>query len=224
MAIKKRDKELRQHVIDALDWEPSIDSNNIGVTVSSGVVTLTGHVITLAEKRQAEKTALSVAGVKGLANEIEVTLVSAHKRTDTDIAKAALSRINDHVQLSDQDVQISVNDGRVTLDGSVDWHYQRRRAEETVRYIRGVREIQNNLTVKPATTPANLRGRIRTALERRVDKEAAGIDIEIAGSAVTLTGTVRSWADREDIERAVWASPGITDVTNKLVVGRGVAA
>jgi len=224
MSISKVDKDMRQEVLDALDWEASITSGDIGVGVSSGVVTLTGYVPTFAQKRTAERTALRVSGVKGIANDLVVKLPKKKERTDTDIAKAAVRAIRWHTELPQDTISVQVRDGWVTLEGTVDWNYQRERAADVVRPLTGLRGLTNTLTVAPRATSSDIRDRIRNALEREVNREAKNLVIEIDGDTVRLSGVVHSWIERRNAERAAWSAPGITDVVNDLEVqGRIVA-
>ena len=224
MSISKVDKDMRQEVLDALDWEASIKSGDIGVGVSSGVVTLTGYVPTFAQKRTAERTALRVSGVKGIANDLVVKLPKKKERTDTDIAKAAVRAIRWHTELPQDTISVKVRDGWVTLEGTVDWNYQRERAADVVRPLTGLRGLTNTLTVAPRATSRDIRDRIRKALEREVNREAKNLVIEIDGDTVRLSGVVHSWIERRNAERAAWSAPGITDVVNDLEVqGRVVA-
>jgi osmotically-inducible protein OsmY len=220
MTMQRDNKELRKKVLNELDWEPSLEADDIGVAVSDGVVTLTGHVPSYAQKRAAERAVLHLASVKGVANDIEVELPEKHERTDTDITKAALRAIDWHSQLPSDDIKVKVQNGWVTLEGTVDWNYQRTKAERAVRYLVGVRGVSNHLKVKSQTTPDDIRSRIKKALERQVDKEADRISITVDEDTVTLRGSVQSWADREDIEYAAWGAPGITEVKNELTVKR----
>jgi len=220
MTTKRSNKDLRKRVVDELDWEPSIDSGEIGVAVKDGVVTLSGHVPSYAQKRTAERTAIRLAGVKGVANEIEVRLPSEHARSDSELAQAAIDAIDRNIQIPADTVKVKVDDGWITLEGVVNWDYQRKRAERAVRYLKGVKGVTNLLRVKERATPGDLRQRIKQALERRIDEESERISVSVEGDTVTLTGTVPSWADHDDIEDAVWAAPGVTKVENNLKVSR----
>jgi osmotically-inducible protein OsmY len=220
MTTKRSNKDLRKRVVDELDWEPSIDSADIGVAAKEGVVTLSGHVSSYAQKRTAERTVLRLSGVKGVANEIEVRLPSEHTRSDSDLAQAAIDALDRNIQIPAESVKVKVDDSWVTLEGVVNWDYQRKRAERTLRYLMGVKGVTNHLRVKERATPGDLRQRIKRALERRIDEESNRISVSVEGSTVTLSGTVPSWADHDDIEDAVWAAPGVTNVENKLKVSR----
>jgi osmotically-inducible protein OsmY len=220
MTTTRSNKGLRTRVLDELDWEPSIDSADIGIAVKDGVVTLSGHVPTYAQKRTAERTVIRLSGVKGVANEIDVHLPSEHKRSDANLAQAAIQAIERNIQIPADSVKVKVDSAWITLEGVVHWDYQRRRAERAVRYLMGVRGVNNLLRVKERATPGDLRARIKRALERRIDEEAKRVSVSVDGDTVTLTGTVPSWTDRDDIENAVWAAPGIAKVENKLKVSR----
>jgi len=220
MTMKRTNKDLRKRVLDELDWEPSIDSADIGIAVKDGVVTLTGHVPTYAQKRTAERTAMRLSGVKGVANEIEVRLPAEHKRPDAALAQAAIEAVERNIQIPTDSVTVKVENAWITLEGVVRWDYQRRRAERAVRYLMGLKGVNNLLRVKERATPGDLRARIRRALERRIDEESKRVSVSVDGDTVTLTGTVSSWTDRDDIEHAVWAAPGIAQVENELKVSR----
>jgi len=220
MTTKRSNKDLRKQVLDELDWEPSIDSADLGVAVKEGVVTLSGHVPSYAQKRTAERAVLRLSGVKGIANEIEVRLPSDHKRSDADLAQTAIDALERNVQIPMDTLKVTVDDAWITLDGVVNWDYQRKRAERTLRYLTGIKGVTNHLRVKERATPGDLRQRIKRALERRIDEEASRISVSVEEDIVTLSGTVPSWTDRNDIEDAVWAAPGVTNVKNKLTVSR----
>lgn len=218
MSMNKKDKDFRVHVLDELDWAPDIDADDIGVAVSDGVVTLTGHVPSYAQKRGAERAVLRVAGVKGIANDLEVRLPDNHERSDTDITRAALQAIEWHTQLPADDITVKVEDGWVTLRGTVDRYSQASQAEQLVRDLMGVRGVRNELRVEKGPVPDDVRTRIRAALERQAGVEVEQIRLIVDGSTVTLKGTVPSWADRQDVERAAWAAPGVTEVNNELTM------
>jgi len=220
MTTKRSNKDLRKQVLDELDWEPSIDSADLGVAAKEGVVTLSGHVPSYAQKRTAERAVLRLSGVKGIANEIEVRLPSDHKRSDADLAQTAIDALERNVQIPMDTLKVTVDDAWITLDGVVNWDYQRKRAERTLRYLTGIKGVTNHLRVKERATPGDLRQRIKRALERRIDEEASRISVSVEEDIVTLSGTVPSWTDRNDIEDAVWAAPGVTNVKNKLTVSR----
>jgi osmotically-inducible protein OsmY len=213
----KTDWELRRDVERELEWDPSIDARNIGVAAKNGVVTLTGYVSSYADKWRAERIAKRVSGVTALANEIEVKLST--ERTDPDIAEAARAALKADSRLPADRIKVIVERGWVTLEGTVDYYYQKSAAESDVRYIAGVRGVTNALVVTPKVSPTDIRMKIEEALKRSAQLDANRISVEIEGSKVILSGTVRSWAEREEAEMAAWAAPGVTQVENKIKVG-----
>ena len=218
MTMTKEGKALRTHVLDELEWTPSVDAEDIGVAVSDGIVTLTGRVLSYAQKRAAERAVLRVSGVEGVANDLTVKIPDKFERSDTDIAKAARRAIEWHSQLPTDKIKVKVDDGWVTLEGMVNWNYQRNRAAQAVRYLTGVRGVTNQLNVRSRPMPNDVREKIRKALERQAGKETDRLSITVDDGTVTLKGTVDSWADREEIERAVWSAPGVRKVKNNLKV------
>jgi osmotically-inducible protein OsmY len=212
----KTDSELRRDVERELEWDPSIDARNIGVAVKNGVVTLTGYVSRYADKWRAERIAKRVAGVTAIANEIEVKLST--ERTDPDIAEAARAALKSDSRLPADRIKVIVERGWVTLEGTVDYYYQKSAAESDVRYITGVRGVTNAIVVTPKVSPTDIRLKIEEALKRSAQLDASRISVETEGSKVILSGTVRSWAEREEAEMAAWAAPGVTEVENRIKV------
>jgi osmotically-inducible protein OsmY len=212
----KTDSELRRDVEKELEWEPSIDERRIGVAVVDGIVTLTGEVSSYSEKWKAERTVERVAGVRGIANDIEVK--TATERTDTDIAKAGVDALRWNVMVPNDKIKVKVDNGWITLTGEVTWDYQRRAAERAVRDLPGVKGISNLITVKPRVEPRDLKQRIEETFKREAVLDANRITVEVNGGEVTLRGTVRSWAERHEAEKAAWAAPGVYAVHNYITV------
>ncbi|MGZ5475729.1 MAG: BON domain-containing protein [Thermoanaerobaculia bacterium] len=210
---------LQHDVLTELEWDPSIEAGRIGVSVESGVVTLNGHVSNYSEKSAAERIAKRVKGVDAVANDIEVKLDLEGQRDDTDIAKAALDALRWNVALPRDKVKVMVtNGGWVTLEGEVDWDYQRRVAFDAVRSLRGVRVVTNNIAVIPKVKAADVKDKIEAALRRSAEIDSKKISVETTDGRVTLRGSVRSWVEREDAVSAAWAAPGVRKVIDELKV------
>jgi osmotically-inducible protein OsmY len=212
----KTDSELKRDVEREFEWDPSIDAREIAVAVKNGVVTLTGVVRKYSDKWAAERIAKRVSGVTAIANDIEVKLSS--ERTDADIAEAARVALKSDSRLPYDRIKVIVDHGWITLEGSVDAYYQKTAAESDVRYLAGVRGVTNNITVVPHVSPSEIKSKIEEALKRSALLDAMKISVEAVGGKVVLTGTVRSWAEREEAELAAWRAAGVTEVQNRIVV------
>ena len=212
------EKDLKQHVEGALEWEPSIDATDIGVSVDGGIVTLRGNVTSYAEKLSAERAALRVYGVKGVANDLVVRLPSVYQRTDTEIAQAAVTALNWNSTIPRDHVTVAVTNGWITLNGTLDWQYQKDAAMDAVRALTGVRGVTNEILVRPVVKSADILGKIEAAFKRSAEIDARRINVNAQDGKVVLSGNVHSWAERQEAERAAWAAPGVTDVDDRLVI------
>jgi osmotically-inducible protein OsmY len=211
----KSAEDTRQDVLDELVWDTSLDAAAIGVAVTNGAVTLTGHVGSYAQKRAAEKAAKRVEGVLAVANELEVRLPSALRRDDTDIAAAVAAALEWNVSVPTA-VTATVEKGWVMLDGEVDWAHQRRAAENAVRDLLGVRGVTNVVRIRPKVVARAVEDQIHKAFHRSAQIDADHVRVEVSGSKVTLTGTVRSWSERKEAEHAARTATGVTEVENRL--------
>jgi osmotically-inducible protein OsmY len=217
-AIMRSDEDVKRDVEQELRWDPDIDATDIAVTVHNGVVTLAGFVRSYSQKYQAEVDAKRVAGVIAIANDLEVRLPTADQRPDPEIARDAVATIRNELPYSWEQIKVIVKNGWITLEGDVEWNYQRERAEAAVRRVKGVKGISNLIKLKPKIEPAEVKKKIEEALKRIAELDANRIVVEANGSEVALRGTVRSWAERQEAERAAWAAPGVTKVDNRIII------
>jgi osmotically-inducible protein OsmY len=215
----RADDDIMRDVEEELRYDPDLDATDIAVSVKDGVVTLTGFVKSYSEKWEAEQAAKRVAGVAAVANDIEVRLPDFDARPDPEIARDVVAELKTWLPVSSKNIKATVKNGWVTLEGEVEWNYQREYAEQAVRRIKGVRGISNLISLKPRAQPDDIKKKIEEAFKRSAEIDANRITVEAHGSEVVLKGTVRSWAEREEAERAAWSAPGVTRVVNEIKVG-----
>jgi osmotically-inducible protein OsmY len=209
------DGQLHDAVRRQLDWEPNINAEEIALLASDGVITLTGFVNTYGEKLAAEQAVKRVRGVRAVADNIHVRLLN--ERSDPDIAKDAVHALQSHTDVP-RSVTVTVRDGLVTLDGTVEWNYQRTAAESAVRHLKGVKGVSNAIYIKPVASPGQVQTLINDALVRSAEVDAHRIQVNATDGTVTLTGTVSSLMERDEAERAAWSARGVSRVENQLVV------
>jgi osmotically-inducible protein OsmY len=213
------DAQIHKNVLDELTFEPSIDASNIGVAVNEGVVTLTGSVTNFSEKWAAEHVIKRVHGVKGVAEEITVNLFPGQALTDSDIALAARRALEWDSNVPEERVQIQVEAGWVTLEGELDWHFQRQAAHDAVARLRGVKRISNQIVLKPRASQGDIRAQIESTFKRSAVLDASHVRIEVDGGNITLHGRLPTWAERDAATRAAWNAPGVASVSNRIIVG-----
>ena len=214
----KTDLEIKQDVIEELKWEPFLNASQIGVSVKEGVVTLSGSIDSYSKKIAAEKATKNVLGVKAVALDLEVNLPGSSIRNDTDIAEAVVNALKWHSAVRENKINVKVESGVVTLEGIVDWEFQKNSARMMVENLMGVKGIVNTIQIKQKTSIEDIKQKVSAAFHRSATIDASGIDIEIIDNKAILKGNVRSWAEKEDAENAVWSANGIERVDNRLEI------
>jgi osmotically-inducible protein OsmY len=216
--VTRADEQIQRDVLAELKWDARVQPNEIGVLVKDGIVTLIGWVDSYTKRWAAEEAARRVRGVKAVANDLEVKLPISDERTDADIAAAAVHALEWDAMIPNDQVKVTVSKGWVTLDGEVNWQFERDDAERVVRRLTGVKGVTNLLRVKSRPTPSELKQKIEDALVRSAETDAERITVEVQGSKVILKGTVRAWAEKQEAERVAWSAPGVTSVDNRITI------
>jgi osmotically-inducible protein OsmY len=214
----RTDNQIQKDVMEELSWEPFLNESEIGVAVKNGIVTLSGIVDTFSKKLSAEKATKRVAGVRAVAEDIQVGVSPKYRKTDTEIAETVLNALKWNTTIPDDKIQIKVENGNVKLEGELEWEYQRMNARRAIENINGVNSVINLITVKPKLEALDIQQKINSAFHRNATIDAQRIKVEVNGNKVILTGKVRSFAEKDDAEKAAWSAPGILNVESKLVI------
>jgi osmotically-inducible protein OsmY len=214
----KSDMQIQRDVMDELKFEPFLNASEIGVAVKNGVVTLSGIVDTYSKKLAAEKAAKKVAGVKAVAEDIQVGMSPVSSKTDAEIAENVIKALQWSSAIEEEKIKIKVENGNVIMDGEVEWDYQRSNAQRVIENLTGVRSVQNLVTLKPKVTNTDIKEKIKAALHRSATIDSGRIFVDVLGTIVILHGVVRSFAEKDDAEKAAWAAPGVTAVESHVEI------
>lgn len=216
--MTKGDLQIEKDVLDELAFDPTVDATDVSVSANDGVVTLRGTVRSYPEKLAAERAAKRVAGVHGIAEELKIEVPAMHHRTDNDIARAAVVALDSDMTIPKGKVTAKVENGWLTLDGEVDWYYQKDAARRAVEHLLGIRGVTNSIVVRPAVDAGDVKATIRQAFERSADIDASKVQVEVVNGRVTLRGDVRSWHEHDDAAYAAYSVPGVNYVDNQTHV------
>lgn len=214
----KPDREIKRDVEAELRWSPDVDATDLALNVIDGVVTLTGFVRSYFEKYRAEDAVKRVAGVAGVANDVVVRPPHTEGLDDPEIARAAVSAIRTQFPLQANDVKVLVHNSHVTLEGSVEWNYQREHIEDAVRRLRGVTAVSNQIAIRPRVQPTEVKRMIEDAFRRSAEIDASHVSVQAEGGTVTLSGNVRTWSERTQAQQTAWSAPGVSEVRNEITV------
>lgn len=214
----KTDIQIQKDVMEELEWEPYLNSSEIGVAVKNGVVTLSGTLNSFSKKIALEKAVKRVKGVRAIAEDVEVNVTPALSKTDSEIADAVLHTLKWQTTIPDEDIYVKVEDGIVKLEGQTDWDFQRNSAKTVIENLSGVRSVINLITLKPSLNSGDIHQQINAAFERNARIDSGKIDVIVEGTTVILQGKVRSFAEKDDAETAAWLAPGVTSIENNLEV------
>jgi osmotically-inducible protein OsmY len=214
----KSDSQIQKDVMEQLKWEPFLNASEIGVAVKNGVVTLSGNVDSYSKKVAAENAVKKIAGVKAIAEDIQIGVSPAYSKSDTEIAEAVINALKWHSAVQEEKIKIKVENGNVRLDGEVEWEYQRTSVRSAIEHLAGVRSVINLIAVTPKVKPTDIQQKISSAFHRSATIDAGKITADVTGTKVTLRGKVRSFAEKQDAENAAWNAPGVTIVESGLEI------
>lgn len=214
----RTDQKIKEEVIQELEWEPNIDATGIGVAVRDGVVTLSGRVGTYYEKLLAEKAVSRVRGVKAVVENIRTEVSQQNIRSDENIADAALNHLRSHSQIPFETITLKVEDGFITLEGEVEWNFQKEAAQKAIQFLTGVKGVKNDIRIKASSQPADIREKIKNSFQRNALLDADHIKVKVDGHKIILSGYVQSWIEKKQAEKIALYAPGITSVENNILV------